>query len=73
MKYFGFVEDRLKVMKTRRTKGYKCYYDAHKAAEKLCKRTMGDRGTIGVKVVNGFGWSCSKVAEGCELLCAMMR
>jgi hypothetical protein len=48
-KYRGMVIDELKTMETRKTKWYNIYDDAHKAAEKLCKRTMGERGTLDVE------------------------
>lgn len=44
--YRGLVIDRLKTMDTRQTKWYHTYKEAQDAAEKLCKRTMDDRGTI---------------------------
>ena len=47
-KYRGLVVDDLKTLDTRKTKLYLTYKEAHDAAEKLCKRTMGDRGTIEV-------------------------
>jgi hypothetical protein len=37
------------VLNTRITKYYETYKEAHDAAEKLCKKTMGDRGEISVK------------------------
>ena len=48
-KYRGVVTDSLKSMDTRKTKTYDTYKEAHDAAEKLCKRTMGDRGSISVE------------------------
>jgi len=50
-KYKGFVIDKMKEFETRKTKYYKTYKEAHDAAEKLCKKTYGDRGTIEVKGV----------------------
>lgn len=47
MMYKGIVKDQLGTME-RETKLYLTYKDAHDAAEKLCKRTMGDRGIIDV-------------------------
>ncbi len=47
--YRGIVKDKLGSMETRLTKVYDTYKDAHEAAEKLCKQTMGDRGEIDVK------------------------
>jgi hypothetical protein len=49
MKYRGLVIDEIKTMDTRKTKWYDTYKEAHDAAEKLCKRTMGDRGRIDVE------------------------
>ena len=46
--YKGIVKDQLGTMETRETKLYPTYKEAHDAAEKLCKRTMGERGTIDV-------------------------
>ena len=48
MGYVGIVKDRLQTLKTRKTKKYNTYKEAHDAAERLCKRTMGERGTIDV-------------------------
>jgi len=48
-KYIGIVRDALNSLETRKTKLYDTYKEAHDAAERLCKRTMGDRGTIDVK------------------------
>jgi hypothetical protein len=48
-KYRGIVTDDLGTMETRKTKYYGTYKEAHDAAEKLCKRTMGDRGSIDVE------------------------
>jgi hypothetical protein len=48
MKYQGIIKDRLNTMEDRKTKWYDTYKDAHDAAEKLCKRTMGDCGEIDV-------------------------
>jgi hypothetical protein len=47
--YRGLVKDDLKALETKTTKWYDTYEAAHTAAEKLCKRTMGDRGTIAVE------------------------
>jgi hypothetical protein len=49
--YKGIVSDDLNTMETRYTKLYETWKDAHDAAEKLCKRTMGSRGSIGVREV----------------------
>lgn len=51
MKYQGIVVDRLNTLDDRKTKLYSTYKEAHKAAENLCKRTMGERGSISVKEV----------------------
>ena len=48
-KYQGHVIDRLGTLDARKTKLYDSYYEAHKAAEKLCERTMGERGEINVE------------------------
>lgn len=53
MKYVGIVKDRLQGLETRKTRKYNTYKEAHDAAEKLCRRTMGERGTIDVMIVNG--------------------
>jgi len=50
-KYQGIVTDRLGTLETRKTKLYATYKEAHDAAEKLCKKTMGDRGTIDVESI----------------------
>ena len=47
--YRGLVIDQLHVLDTRKTGLYVTYKEAHDAAERLCKRTMGDRGTIDVE------------------------
>jgi len=52
MKYQGIVRDQLKTMDDRRTRLYDTYKAAHDAAEKLCKRTMGDRGAIDVVTID---------------------
>lgn len=44
----GIVKDQLGTMEDRTTKTYSTYFEAHQAAEKLCKKTMGDRGAISV-------------------------
>ena len=46
--YRGVVIDEFKTMPTRYTKYYHTYQEAHEAAERLCKRTMGQRGKIDV-------------------------
>lgn len=50
-KYQGIVKDRMGTMETRKTKTYATYKEAHDAAEKLCKKTMGERGSIDAKEV----------------------
>ena len=52
VRYRGVVEDQMKTMDTRKTKHYSTYKDAHDAAERLCKKTMGDRGTIDVEIIS---------------------
>lgn len=47
----GLVIDEFKTLKPRKTKKYDTYEAAHKAAEKLCKNTLRDRGRI---VVHAF-------------------
>lgn len=49
MKYQGLVKDQMRELTTKRTRLYKTYKEAHDAAEKLCKRTLGERGTIEVE------------------------
>lgn len=51
-KYVGIVKDQLN-QETRKTKGYDTYKEAHDAAERLCKRTIGSRGTISVEQPHG--------------------
>lgn len=48
-KFRGLVIDDLKILDTRKTGLYDTYKEAHDAAEKLCKRTMGDRGRIEIE------------------------
>lgn len=48
-KYRGIVKDDLRTLDPKHTKWYDTYFDAHQAAEKLCKRTYGDRGSIDVE------------------------
>lgn len=48
IKHQGQVIDQLKSLSTHKTKWYDTYQDAQIAAEKLCKRTLGDRGTINI-------------------------
>lgn len=45
MKYRGEVKDRM-TGDVKKTFWKDTYQDAHNAAEKLCKRTLGSRGTI---------------------------
>lgn len=49
MKYRGLVIDRMNTLETRKTKYYSTYQEAHEAAEKLCKKTLGERGSIDVE------------------------
>lgn len=51
--YRGIVKDQLKTLETYKTGEYSTYKEAHDAAEALCKRTYGDRGTIDVEEVLG--------------------
>src|SRR5271157_649524 len=53
MKYIGIVKDRLKSLPTRKTKKYNSYYLAQKSAERLCKKTYGERGSIDVETLDG--------------------
>ena len=52
VRYRGVVEDQMKTMDKRKTKHYNTYKDAHDAAERLCKKTIGDRGTIDVEIIS---------------------
>lgn len=47
-KYQGIVKDRLRTLGERKTRYYATYQEAHKAAEKLCRKSWGDRATIDV-------------------------
>lgn len=49
--YQGILKDRCGILNERRTRYYETYYDAHKAVEKLCRKSWGDRGTIDVILV----------------------
>ena len=49
MKYRGIVKDRLRALPDRRTRIYSTYELAHRAAERLCRETYGERGTIVVE------------------------
>ena len=48
MKYRGIVRDDLNSLDDHKTRWYETYKDAHDAAENLCKRTLGDRGSIDI-------------------------
>lgn len=48
-KYRCIVKDDMHTLEPKLTKWYDTYYDAHQAAEKLCKRTYGQRGSIDVE------------------------
>lgn len=50
MKYRGIVKDRLRALPDRRTRIYSTYELAHRAAERLCRETYGERGTIQVEI-----------------------
>lgn len=49
MQYRGLVLDRMDTVETRKTKWYDTYKEAHEAAEKLCKKTIGERGKITIE------------------------
>ena len=51
-KYRGIVSDRMGTIEDRKTKFYDTYKEAHEAAEKLCKKTIGERGKINVYVTS---------------------
>lgn len=53
MFYRGIVKDELRTLEDKVTKPYQTYFDAHEAAEKLCKDTYGERGEIDV-IVNAI-------------------
>lgn len=53
-KYIGIVKDHLGALDTHKTKSYSTYRAAHDAAEKLCKKTLGDRGSIDVEEIGIF-------------------
>jgi len=48
VRYRGYVKDSLRELDALKTKLYDTYQEAHEAAERLCKKTLGDRGTIDV-------------------------
>ena len=50
MKYRGIVKDQLRVLPDRRTRIYSTYELAHRAAERLCRKTYRERGTIQVEI-----------------------
>lgn len=50
-KYQGIVKDRLGTLGERKTRYYATYEEAHKAAEKLCRKSWGDRATINVEMI----------------------
>jgi len=45
-KFRGYVMDRLGTVPAKKTKFYFTYREAHEAAEKLCSKTLGERGAI---------------------------
>lgn len=49
IKFRGLVIDQLKTLDTRMTGFYSTFEEAHDKAEILCKKTMGDRGTIEIE------------------------
>ncbi len=52
IKYQGYAIDRFSALETRKTKFYAAEYDAHRAAEKLCKKYFsGDRGMVRVESI----------------------
>lgn len=53
-KYIGIVKDQLRYLGTYKTKYYSTYKEAHDAAEKLCKKTLGERGSIDVEEIGIF-------------------
>jgi len=55
--YRGIVKDQLKTLEIRKTREYNTYKEAHDAAEKLCKKTYGDRGVIDVEETPGRWWN----------------
>ena len=51
-KYEGYAIDRFSSLPTRKTRKYSTEFEAHKAAEKLCKKYFsGDRGMVKVECV----------------------
>jgi len=48
--YRGIIKDQLRALPDRRTRTYSTYELAHRAAERLCRRTYGERGTILVEI-----------------------
>lgn len=50
-KYQGIVKDQMGTMDTLKTRICDTYKGAHDAAETLCKKTMGDRGTIDINTI----------------------
>ncbi|HZK23801.1 MAG TPA: hypothetical protein VFC74_00235 [Oscillospiraceae bacterium] len=48
-KYRGIVKDDMGNMESRQTRWYSTYKEAHDAAEKLCERTIGERGSVEVE------------------------
>ena len=53
MKYKGIVKDRMGSLDPKETRWHATYKDAHDAAERLCKVTIGERGTILVQDEDG--------------------
>lgn len=51
IQYRGIVKDDMRTLETKHTKWYPTYQEAHQAAEKLCKRTYGQRGSVDVENV----------------------
>jgi len=48
-KFRGIVIDQMGTIDTRKTIFYSTYQEAHEKAEKLCKKTMRERGQIEVE------------------------
>ena len=44
--FIGIVKDDMKSLDSQYTEKFATYKEAHDAAEKLCKKTLGDRGSI---------------------------
>lgn len=51
IKYIGYAVDRFGALKAHKTRRYSNDYEAHKAAEKLCKKYFGARGMVRVESI----------------------